>query len=635
MSEVASRSSFSLRGAGLGIGGWVVLLLVAPALLGAYNQGLAVTVGINALLAMGLILVTGLAGQFSLAQAAFFGFGAYGSALLTVNYGWSAGLALVASAAAATLIALGIGKPIFRLRGHYLAMGTLALAEIFYQLVNNMKVTGGASGFGGISSFNLFGFEFTDLKNQFWLVWAIVGIALWACLRITVGREGRALRAIKGHEAAAASCGINVSWSKTRIFAGSALIGSVAGSVYAHQILYVNPPPFATSVSINILAIAVLGGLGSPWGAILGAVAFQLISQVIEAVLPSIFGAAAVGAGESLAFGVILVVVLLVRPDGIVGIFGSVRESVRYLVASRGRSADTTPVEEEEVIVHVDVASLPKAPRSDSIVLTASGLSKSFGGVKALHGLDLVLYEGEILAVIGPNGAGKSTLQNVLSGNLPPTSGTVTLKGKDITNMQAHAVARRGIARTFQTPSLFPGMTVRENVLIGAYVRGKVGLVRSAIPTVSAVREERQIGQQIDGILEQLGLDHLADQQASELSLGQQKMVELARAFARKPEVLLLDEPGAGLNKMEKQQLALALKKLQSEGLSLVLIEHDMEFVMSLADRVHVLDFGETLRVGSPAEVQSDPAVIGAYLGVESIEDVENIAKEVGVHENA
>lgn len=628
MSDIKSRSPFNVRRAGLGIGGWVVALVVAPGILGLYNQGLAVTVGINAILAMGLILLTGLAGQFSLAQAAFFGIGAYGSALLTVNYGWSAISALVASAAAAMVVALVIGKPIFRLRGHYLAMGTLALAEIFYQLANNLEFTGRASGFGGIENFSLFGYDFVDLRAQFWLVWGIVGVALWSSLRLSAGREGRALRAIKGHEAAAASCGINVSWSKTRIFAASALLGSVAGSVYAHQILYVNPPPFATSVSINILAIAVLGGLGSPWGAIAGAVAFQLITQVIESTLPSIFGESAVGAGESLAFGIILVAVLLLRPDGIAGVFGAVSRLVRHRLASR-TATETLPEDEP---VHVDVAGLPKAPVSDTIVLQSSGLGKAFGGVVAVHGVDLVLHEREILAVIGPNGAGKSTLQNLLSGNLPPTAGTVSLRGETITGLPAHAVARRGIARTFQTPSLFAEMTVRENVLIGAYVRGKVGLVRSALPTIGAVREERAMGDQVDAILVQLGLDRLADQQAGELSLGQQKMVELARAFARRPDVLLLDEPGAGLNKMEKQNLALALKELQAEGLSLILIEHDMEFVMSLADRVHVIDFGETLKVGSPAEVQNDPAVIAAYLGVESVEE---IPEEVGIHEHA
>jgi ABC-type branched-subunit amino acid transport system ATPase component/ABC-type branched-subunit amino acid transport system permease subunit len=628
VSDIRSRSPFDIRRAGLGIGGWIVALIVAPGILGLYNQGLAVTVGINAILAMGLILLTGLAGQFSLAQAAFFGLGAYGSALLTVNYGWSAISALAASAAAAVVVALVIGKPIFRLRGHYLAMGTLALAEIFYQLANNLEFTGRASGFGGIQSFSILGYDFIDLRAQFWLVWGIVGVALWGSLRLSAGREGRALRAVKGHEAAAASCGINVSWSKTRIFAASALLGSVAGSVYAHQILYVNPPPFGTSVSINILAIAVLGGLGSPWGAIAGAIAFQLITQVIESTLPSIFGESAVGAGESLAFGIILVAVLLLRPDGIAGVFGSVSRLVKHRLATRN-AADIVPEDEP---VHVDVAGLPKTPVSDTIVLQSSGLGKAFGGVVAVHGVDLVLHEREILAVIGPNGAGKSTLQNLLSGNLSPTTGTVTLRGEKITGLPAHAVARRGVARTFQTPSLFAEMTVRENVLIGAYVRGKVGLVRSALPTLGAVREERAMGDQVDAILVQLGLDRLADQQAGELSLGQQKMVELARAFARRPDVLLLDEPGAGLNKMEKQNLALALKELQAEGLSLILIEHDMEFVMSLADRVHVLDFGETLKVGLPAEVQDDPAVIAAYLGVESAEE---IPEEVSIHEHA
>lgn len=603
-----------------------VVIAVLPALLGDYYLGVGYSIGINALLALGLILVTGLAGQFSLAQAAFYGIGAYGSALLTVKEGWPAGVALLASAAVATAIAYLLGKPIFRLRGHFLAMGTLALTEIFFLLVTNLSVTGGSSGFGGISFFSLGSVQFDSLRAQFWLIWFVVAAALWASLNIRRGREGRALRALRGHEAAAAACGVHISWSKTRVFAGSAFLGSIAGSLYAHQLLYVNPPPFDVMTSVDVLAIAVLGGLRSPWGAIVGAVSFQVIRQGIDSFLPSLFGAGSVGAGEELVFGAILVIILVVRPDGIVGALNALARLVRRRL--RPEAEPGVPAAVAGGAPEPEVASAPPAATGasaasvddparpgDQVVLSASRLTKHFGGVKAVTDVDLVLHEREILAVIGPNGAGKSTLLNVLSGNLPPTSGTVHLRGKDVTGARADTVAARGLARTFQTPSLFAGMNTRDNILVGAYLSGRVGLIRSAVPTLGAVREERKIGARVDEILDDLEMAHLARFEATHLSLGQQKMVEVARALAQNPAVLLLDEPGGGLNRVEKLALAETLRKLRRRGVSLVLIEHDMEFVMNLADRVHVLDFGRTLRVGTPAEVQADENVIAAYLG--------------------
>jgi branched-chain amino acid transport system permease protein len=597
----------------------VVVVGVLPFVLDSYLLGVGSTVGIHALLALGLILVTGYAGQFSLAQAAFFGIGAYGSGLLTTEVGLPAGLALVVTAAIATALAYALGKPIFRLRGHFLAMGTLALTAIFFTLANNVGFAGGSSGFGGIEPFSLFGLELSTLRSQFWAIWAVLGVALWCSLRIRAGREGRALRALKGHEAAAASCGVNIAWSKTRIFAGSAFLGSIAGSFYAHQILYVNPPPFDVIVSIDILAIAVLGGLLSPWGAVVGAVSFEVIREVISQVLPGVFGAASVGAGETLVFGVILVGVLVLRPDGLVGaagaLVGVVARRLRRSAPAGSRDAPGDPPADEPPGAAPNPDDADRHRPGERVLLEAGGLTKHFGGVRAVDEVDLVLHEREILAAIGPNGAGKTTLLNLLSGNLVPTGGTVVLAGKDVTGAPAHVVAARGLSRTFQTPSLFTGMTTRDNVLVGSYLSGRVGLVRGSIPTPGAVREERRLGARVDRILDELGMGHLAERQAAELSLGQQKMVEVARALAHEPSVLLLDEPGAGLNRAEKLALAATLRALRGRGVSLLLIEHDMEFVMSLADRVHVLDFGRTLRVGSPGDVQADDAVIAAYLG--------------------
>ncbi len=589
--------------------GWLLLLAVLTSSLDSYYLGVAVGVGISALLALGLVLVTGLGGQFSLAQAAFFGIGAYGSGLLTVKQGWPAGLALVASAGVATALAYLLGKPIFRLRGHFLAMGTLALTEIFFQLASNLKLTGGGGGFGGIVPLSVLGVDFATLTSQLWLIGIVLGAGIWAVSNIKRSREGRALRALRSHEAAAASCGVNVSWSKTRVFAGSAFLGSIAGSIYAHQLLYVSPAPFGPLRSIDVLAAVVLGGLLSPWGPLLGAIAFEVIRQGVDKSLPSLLGERAVGAGGTLVFGIILVLVLVLRPDGLAGVFGSVARQLRRVPALQGplRALGSAPA-----------AAVPAAATvrpTDEVVLEAKGLTKTFGGVHALAEVDLVLHAQEILAVIGPNGAGKSTLMNVLSGNLPPTAGTVSVGGKDVTNAPAHVVSAHGLARTFQTPSLFAGLVTRENVLVGAYLGGRTGMVRSALPTPGARREEKRLGARADAILAELGLSALSGELATELSLGQQKLVEVARALAHEPSVLLLDEPGAGLNRVEKLALAETLRELRVRGISLLLIEHDMEFVMSLADRVHVLDFGRTLRVGSPSLVQNDPTVIAAYLG--------------------
>lgn len=606
------RSGYRAIGPG-SIASILIALLViglAPNLMNDYYLGVASTVGINTVLALGLILVTGFAGQFSLAQAAFFGMGAYGSGLLTVKLAWPPELAILVSAALATALAYAIGKPIFRLRGHFLAMGTLALNIIFYLVVNNLSVTGGSSGFGGIGFFTLGPVTFDSLESQFWLIWIVVAAGLWGSLNIRRGREGRALVALRSHEAAAAACGVPVSWSKTRVFAGSAFLGSIGGSLYAHQILYVNPPPFDIMTSVDVLAIVVLGGLRSPWGAVVGAVAFQAIRQVIDAVLPGLFGAGSVGAGEELIFGAILVIILVTRPDGIAGAVGAL---VRMLRGRRTVAIDDDAA--RPVGAHgADDTEEEHRPGSE-IVLQTRGLSKRFGGVTAVADVDLTLHDTEILAVIGPNGAGKSTLLNVLSGNLPPSAGAVTLRGRNITGLRADKIAAQGVARTFQTPSLFEGLSTRDNVMVGAYLNGKIGLIRAAVPTVGAVREERRLRERVDEILADLGMTRLADVEAKHLSLGQQKMVEVARALAQDPTVLLLDEPGAGLNRVEKNALAATLRLLQRRGVSLVLIEHDMEFVMSLADRVQVLDFGATLSVGTPAEVQADPNVIAAYLG--------------------
>lgn len=606
---------------------WIGAVVLFAATSNAYSAGLGASVGILALLGLGMILVTGYAGQFSLAVGAFYGIGAYGSTILTVKFGWYGLLALVLAAAIAAAVGFALARPLFRLRGHFLAMATLALTEVFYLLVNNSSYTGGSTGMGGLRPLDVFGFAFTSSQSHMILNWLIVGIVLWGALMLRKGREGRALLAIRGHEAAAASAGINIASSKARVFTASAVISAVAGSLYAHQMLYVNPPPFGLATAIDVLMIAVLGGMRSPWGAIIGAIVLELLNQWIESALPGLLGSGAVGAGQQLVIGVLLVVILVARPDGVAGALGSLFGFVRRSIDRRRRSTSAPGplVESAEVSEggRTDMASLRRAEDADraarapsEVVLEASGLVKRFGGVKAVSEVSLQLRSGEVLAVIGPNGAGKSTLVNLLSGNLSPTAGRVQLDGRETTDLKAFQVARHGLSRTFQTPCLFEGMDVEATVKVGAHLRGSVGMLRSSVPTIGALKEERQLAAETAEVLERLGLAELADRDAKALSLGQQKQVEIARALVSRPKVLLLDEPCAGLNKQEKASLMQLLRALGREGLAVLVIEHDMEFVMASADRVQVLNFGATLRVGTPEEVQNDQAVIDAYLGV-------------------
>ena len=600
---------------------WVIAAIALGMTIGDYYTGVGATIGIMALLALGMVLVTGYAGQFSLAVGAFYGIGAYGSAILTSKYGAPGLLAIVAAAALAAVVAFLLGRPIFRLRGHFLAMGTLALTQCFYLLVNNLSYTGASSGLA-VEPLSLFGFQVVDSSSFFILNWLIVGIVVWGCLKLSRGREGRALKAIRGHEAAAASAGINIASSKTRVFTASAIVASIGGSLYAHQVMYVNPPPFGTGTAIDVLVIAVLGGMRTPWGAVIGAIGLELLNQVIEAVLPGLLGSAAVGAGQTLILGVLLVIILVVRPDGIAGAVGAL---ARLLPRSRRQSSTVTIPDESpdgdglgmaELRSETDRQRPADGNTMGAAVLEAHNLVKKFGGVTALDDVSLSIRAGEVLAVIGPNGAGKSTLVNLLSGNLPVTSGKTALGGEEITGLPAFKVAHHGLARTFQTPCLFEDMDVAATVKVGAHLQGTVGMLRSALPTPGALREERRFEREALAVLARLGLAHLAHQDAKNLSLGQQKRIEIARALVARPKVLLLDEPCAGLNKAEKKTLMRLLRQLAAEGLGILVIEHDMEFVMASADRVQVINFGSTLREGTPAEVQADQAVIEAYLGV-------------------
>ncbi len=581
----------------LGIG----LLPVPPFWLTQANY-----MGIGALVAIGLVLLTGVAGMTSFGQAAFVGVSAYTSATLVLSAGVSPWLALPVAVAVTLALALVLGVVTLRLSGHFLPLGTLAWALALFYLFSNSELLGKFDGLSGLPSLQAFGFGLGSGQAMFWLIWLCVALGLLASANLLDSRTGRAIRALNEGEVMAESCGIHTARYRLVVFLVAAALAAVAGWLYAFLQRGVNPTPFHLNAGIEYLFMVVLGGAASLWGAVTGAVAFTVVKDQLQRYLPQLVGQT--GNFEIILFGLLIILLLQRSPKGLWPLLtqGLI---ARWAPGSRAL-APPSPADP-----------LPRRamPERASLLLDVKGMSKRFGGLLAVNRLALQVRAGEIVALIGPNGAGKSTSFNMISGVLTPSDGEIHLHhgmaGSDarIDRLASREIARRGVARTFQHVKLLPGMTVLDNVMIGAYQRGSAGLWRSVLRLDRA--DEARLRAEALKQIERVGLGAHALQAADSLALGQQRIVEIARALASDPVLLLLDEPAAGLRHQEKLALARLLRQLRAEGMSVLFVEHDMDFVMGLADQVFVMSFGAPISRGTPAQVVADPAVLDAYLG--------------------
>jgi branched-chain amino acid transport system permease protein len=556
-------------------------------------------IGLYALVTLGLVLLTGVAGIISFGQAAFVGIGAYSTAYLSTVYGASPWMGLFAGLAITVLSALVIGYVTLSLSGHYLPLGTIAWGISLYYFVGNFEGLGGHTGLTSIPAITLFGFPIDSQRRMSVLIWVIMLIAMILVANLLNSRHGRAMRSLKCGSLIAETFGANTLRLQILLFVYAAVLASISGWLYAHLLRFVNPSPFGLSMGIEYLFMAVVGGAGSIWGAVIGSAVITITKEYLTYFLPHLIGQQ--GNYETIIFGIVVILLLQFNRDN--GITGLASKLLRP--KPRPLATATSPGSS------IELAAPP--PRDRSTLVAINGVSKYFGGLPAISNLSFEMAKGEIVGLIGPNGAGKTTLFNLLTGVLQLSDGEIQLRGEKISGLRPRRIAALGVARTFQHVQLVPGMSVIENVMIGSYLRGHCPTWMTFFRLNHA--EERDASREAKEQLRRVGCDHLADLNCDELALGQQRIVEVARAAAAKPDLILLDEPAAGLRLNEKRQLADVIRSLRAEGMTILLVEHDMDFVMTLVDRLVVVNFGRFLAQGTPEEIQNNADVLEAYLG--------------------
>ncbi|WP_158818231.1 ATP-binding cassette domain-containing protein [Methylocapsa sp. S129] len=570
-------------------------ILTAPHFVSAFDVTLLNFIGIYALVAIGLTLLTGVGGLVSFGQAAFVGIGAYSTAWLTTVEGQSPWLGLAFAILLTCAVAAVLGAVTLRLKGHFLSLSTLAWGLAIGFCFGNIDGLGHFTGIADIPPIRVGSLALIGSGQIYYLIWAFVIAAVCLTHNLLDSRAGRAMRALRGGNLLVESLGVDAFRVRLTLFVIAAFLSALSGWLYAHLSRYVSPSPFDVGMGIEYLMMAMVGGAASPIGGVVGAALISILKNSIQDYLP-LLAKGLSGQLEIVVFSVLFIIFLQRARDGVTPFIAK-----RLPKAKPISPAPAPPLAQRS-------QPTPGAP-----LLQVRNAERRFKGLIAVNQLSFDVAAGEIVALIGPNGAGKSTMFNLLTGALRLTSGSIIFNGREVRSISQCRIARAGVARTFQHVKLRPQMTVLDNVLLGAYGRLSSGVLAGALRLNRA--EEARVRYEALRQLERVGLAERAFDLAGNLPLGEQRLLEIARALIADPILLVLDEPAAGLRRQEKQALAELMRSLRAERLTILLVEHDMDFVMNLADRVVVMEFGAKLSEGAPAQVRDDPRVQEAYLG--------------------
>jgi len=594
---------------------FILSLTIIPSILpNNYWQSVFSITGIYVMLALGLNIVAGFTGLLDLSYVAFWGIGAYCFAFLCSDH-FGIHLPLLVALPLCTLITTAcgflLGLTSIRLRGDYLAIVTLAFAQIFKILLLNLdapvNITGGVNGIYGFDVIKVFSIKIVTPENYSTLIWSCVLVVFIISYRLRDSRIGRGWNAIREDELAADSIGIGTARMKLYSFATGAMMAGFSGAIFASFQDSVFPNNFDFQQLVVVYCMVIIGGLGNIYGVIAGAVVLSILPEVLREY----------GGLRMMIYGATLVGIMAIRPQGLFSaIPGFSRITRRPDKEKTGKLQASTHLYYDEERSDTESVHYEK---TDEEILKINGLSLNFGGIKAIDRLDLRLHKNEILSVIGPNGAGKSTLFNVISGIYSADNGSVAYRGKDISSCKPHTVVKSGIARTFQNLRLFNEMSVLENIKASRFCRTKAFFLSVIFNLKLHKSEEAKTEKKAREILAMFGrrlTGYRYNQKVSQLSYANRRRVEIARALATDPEILLLDEPSAGMNPQETDEIASFIREIRDKyGVTIIVIEHKLKLVKTVSDRVIVMDHGQKICEGSYDQVSTDPGVIEAYLG--------------------